>query len=229
MTAISLATLRSRLRVYLNDSNKKLWPNDDELDLFLNHALIKFTHDVPIPTHQVYTVATDQQGDAHTYLLPEDFVADRFVRGGFQGAGDTETVSRLNMAPGVWAINDEPVGYVPDYPDKGYLYLPRAPYSDTFSLFYGAYHDDWLTEEDDAIDLSRNRWGEEAIYAYAAFLAFNPSSARRAQLEQWARRGDQNVGNPLEEEASRWEALYWSLISNHAQAPAVWEFVRMKQ
>ena len=229
MTALPLSTLRSRLRIYLNDTNSKLWPSDSELDLFINHAIIKFTHDMPVASYKLYTVALDQQGDTHTYLLPVDFVSDKFLRGSFWGASNTETVSQVNMAPGTWTPTDEPVGYMLDYPAQGYLYLPRSPYSTTFTLYYGAYHDDWLTDDVDTFDLGRNRWGEEALYAYSCFLAFNPSSARRAQLEQWARRGDQNVGNPLEEEAARWEALYRSLLSDHAESPETWEFVRRRQ
>lgn len=224
MSTVSLATLRSRLRIYLNDTNKKLWPSDSELDLFLNHAIIKFTHDIPISSYTVY----GQTEEDRTYLLPYNFVTDKFVRGSFWGA-DTETIPRLNMAPGTWTPSDEPVGYILDYPAEGYMYLPRRPVSETFTLYYGGYHDTWLEDDADAFDLRRNRWGEEAIYAYAAFLAFNPSSARRAQLEQWARRGDQNVGNPLEEEAARWEALYRSLLADHAETPDVWEFVRFRK
>lgn len=225
MADIALSTLRSRLRIYLNDTDSKLWPNDSDLNLFLNHAIIKFTHDIPLPTVETYTVATDQQGDTHTYLLPDDYVKDQFLRASFSGS-TTETVSRLSMVPGAWVVTDEPAGYVVHYPSQGYLYLPRSPGSTTFTFYYGAYHDDWLTEDVDTFSFGWSRWGEEAVYAYAAFLAFNPSSARRAQLEQWARRGDQNVGNPLEEEANRWKALYDSLLSEHGDAPDTWEFVR---
>lgn len=224
MATVSLATLRSRLRVYLSDTNKKLWPDDGELDLFLNHAIIKFTHDVPLASAQLYTVATDQQGDANTYLMPEDFVRDKFLRASFY-TSRSETVLRLRMEPGVWVESDEPAGYVLDYPSDGYLYLPREPSSDAFTFYYDGYWAAWLADDLDEFDLGRKRWGEEAVYAYAAFLAFNPSSARRAQLEQWARRGDQNVGNPLEEEAARWKAHYGELLAEHGEAPVAWAFV----
>ena len=225
MATVSLATMRSRLRVYLSDTNSKLWPDDGELDLFLNHAIVKFTHDVPIAASQTYTVATDQQGDANTYLVPADFVRDRFLRASFY-TERAETVFRLHMEPGVWVEGDEPTGYVLDFPDEGSLYLPREPQSAAFTLYYDGYWDVWLAEDLDEFDLGRRRWGEEAVYAYAAFLAFNPSSARRAQLEQWARRGDQNVGNPLEEEAARWKAHYQELLAEHGASPMAWAFVQ---
>ena len=224
MTSLSLSIMRSRLRIYLNDTASKLWPVDGELDPFLNHAIVKFTHDLPIAKAHAYTVATDQQGDAHTFLLPDDFVTDRYLRATFWTTY-AETVFRLNVEPGLWVEGDEPTGYILDFPAEGNIYLPREPESATFTLYYSGYHSSWLTDNVDEFDLGRNRWGEEAVYAYAAFLAFNPSSARRAQLEQWGRRGDLNVGNPLDEEAARWKAHYESLLAEHAEAPEAWAFV----
>jgi len=93
-------------------------------------------------------------------------------------------------------------------------------------MYYRAYHGTWLSTDENTVNLGRNRWGEQAIYAYAAYLAFNPSSARRAQLEQWARKGDQKVGNPLEREAERWITLYQSLLDEHGENPTTWEFAR---
>jgi hypothetical protein len=229
MATIALSTLRSRLRTYLNDANSKLWPNDADLNLYLNHAIIKFTHDVPLSARKVYTITTDQVGDAHTYTLPDDFVTDTLIRGYFEGAAQLENVMRLNPRAGAWDEYDEPKGYLIDWPTESGLYLPRAPLSTTFTLYYGAYCDDWLTDDADTFDLGRNRWGELAVYAYAAYLAFNPASARRAQLEQWASKKDQNVDNPLEQEAKRWRGLYNDLLSEHGEAPSAWEFASVER
>ena len=225
MTTIALSTLRSRLRILLNDTNEKNWPEDSHLDLFLNMAIIKYTTDLPSASVHTYTVADDAQGDNNTYLLPDDFVADGFVRGEFDSS-ESENVPRLNVQYGAWTTGDEPKGYLIDHPSEGYLYLPREPESSTFKLFYGAYEDTELVDDTDTFDFGRNRWGEQAVYSYAAYLAFNPSSSARAQLEQWARKGDQRVGNPLEEEAQRWLVRYRDLMSEHAEVPSAWEFSR---
>jgi hypothetical protein len=227
MADLALSTLRSRLRIYLNDVNSKTWSDDTALDLFVNHAIIKFTHDVPAATSKVYTIATDQVGDAHTYSLPDDFVRDSFVRGYFESNSRPENIFRINAQPGIWDENDEPRGYLMDWPGEGQFYLPRQPGGTAFTLYYSAYFSTWLTDDTDTFSLTRNRWGEQAVLAYAAYLAFNPSSARRAQLEQWNRKGDANVGNPLEEEANRWLGLYRSLLDEHTEAPSSWEFVPM--
>jgi hypothetical protein len=225
MTTIALSTMRSRLRTFLNDAQSRLWPNDTDLDLFLNMAIVKFTTDVPIESATGYTVATDQVGDAHTYYLPDDFVKDRFVRGYFEGSAHIETISRLTMQFGAWTTNDEPRGYLVDFPSEGYLYLPRSPQGTTFTLYYGAYSTTELSADEDTYNLRRHGWGEQAIYAYAAYLAFNPSSSRRAQLEQWARKQDLKVGNPLEREAERWLSMYNMLLQEHGGAPSVYEFL----
>jgi len=224
MAAIALSTLRTRLRTYLNDADANYWSNDD-LDLFLNHAIVKYTTDMPSSAYETYTVADDAQADNHTYLLPDDFVTDYFVRGEFDSA-ESENVSRLNYQYGAWTTGDEPKGYMVDWPSEGYLYLPREPESTTFILYYGAFQDTELSEDTDTFDFGRNMWGEQAVYAYAAYLAFNPASARRAQLEQWNRKGDQKVDNPLEQEALRWLQRYQTLIAEHAEVPVYWEFTR---
>jgi hypothetical protein len=202
-----------------------LWPDNGELDLFLNHAIVKFTNDVPSAQAKTYTVATDQQEDAHTFLLPTNLVTDLFLRGSFY-TSRIETVNRIHMKPGVWVEGDEPAGYITDFPSEGYLYLPKETSSDTFTLYYSGYWETWLSDDADEFELYRNRWGEEAVYAYACFLAFNPSSARRAQLEQWARRGDKDVDNPLEQEANRWKRLYEQLLLEHGEQPTAWSFVQ---
>jgi len=229
MATITLSDLRTRLRIYLSDSNKKLWQNDEELNLFLNHAIIKFSTDVPSPTGLVYTVETDQQADSRTYLLPEDMVAPVWVRGNFTTTAVLETVERIYPRPGAWTSNNEPLGFIVDWPQEGQFYLPREPLSSTFTLYYTAFHADWLDEDQDTFNLGRNRWGEQAVLYYAAHLAFNPPASRRAQLEQWNRRTDQNVGNPLEEEAARWLRLYRNLLSEHEESPITWEFIRQER
>lgn len=225
MATIALSTLRSRLRIMLNDENSKTWPNDSTLDLFLNLAIRKYSTDVPVSSYKTYTVATDQTTDAHTYTLPDDFTRDYFVRGYFEISSEQENILRANLRPGSWDTGDEPRVYFIDWPNEGNLYLARESLGSTFTLYYGAQQSTWLDDDADTYDLGRNLWGEQAVYAYSAFLAFNPSSARRAQLEQWARRSDLKVGNPLEEEANRWLALYNSLIAMHAEVPIAFEFV----
>lgn len=227
MASISLSTFRERLRIYLNDSNNKVWDEDDALDIFINHALIKFTSDVPLATAASFTIATDAlDAESHTYPLPTNAVSIKFVRGYFETAVMLENVFPLYVGPGAWNESDEPRGIIMDWPIDGQFYLPRVPSGTDFTLYYGAHHGSWLTEVTDSYDLRRQRWSEQAILTYAAYLAFNPSSARRAQLEQWNRKGDANVGNPLEEEANRWLALYQGLLAEHVPQPLSYEFVR---
>ena len=224
MSTVTLSTLRTRLRIFLDDSEGTNW-TDDALDLFLNQAIVKYTTDLPAASGYVYTVADDAQGDNHTYLLPDNFADDHFVRGEFDSS-EAENISRLNHQFGSWETADEPKGYMVDWPNEGYLYLPREPESATFTLYYGAFHDIELSSDSDTFDLGRNKWGEEAVYAYAAYLAFNPASSNRAMLEQWARKGDQKVDNPLEQEGRRWLERYRELIDEHAEVPVYWEFTR---
>jgi hypothetical protein len=208
----------------LDDANSDEW-SDAQINMFINYALIKYTHDLPIASACTYTVASDQVGDAHTYNLPDNFVTDSTLKVYLESASTDEFVTKLNIVPGHWTTSDEPKGYILDFPQEGQIYLPRSPEGTTFTLYYGAYHGSWLTNDADSFDLGRNRWGELAVIAYTGYLAFNPTSSTRALLEQWARRGDQNVGNPLEEEAARWLALYRSLLDEHAEVPDYWEFV----
>jgi len=225
MATIALSTLRSRLRILLNDETSKIWKTDSTLDLFLNMALRKYTTDMPSASSVQYTVATDQTLDAHTYTLPDNYVRDYFIRGYFASGSELENIFRANPRPGSWETGDEPRTYFIDWPLEGSLYIVREAYGATFSLYYGAHQTTWLTNDGDTFNLGRHSWGEQAIYAYAAYLSFNPASAMRAQLEQWARKNDLNVGNPLEEEANRWLTLYTSLIEAHAEIPSAFEFV----
>ena len=224
MSTIALSTMRDRLRIYLSDTDSNYW-SDAVLNLFLNQAIVTYTTDLPIASYKTYTVATDAQDDNHTYLLPTDFVDDKFLRGQFDSS-QSENVGRLNYQFGEWETADEPKGYMIDWPAEGYLYLPREPESTTFTFYYGAFEEDELDDDEDTFDLGRNKWGEQAVYSYAAYLAFNPASSNRANLEQWARKGDQKVDNPLEQEANRWLARYRDLIDEHAEVPVYWEFMR---
>jgi len=224
MAELALSTMRNRLRVYLDDVVGTGW-SDDVINLFINHAIVKFTTDLPMSALQLYTVEDDQQGDEHTFLLPEDMVVDRFIRGTFDGA-TAENIGRLNMQFGSWVTGDEPKGYMIDWPSEGYMYLTRECDSTTFTLYYGAFYSTELSSDEDTFDFGRNMWGEQAVYAYAAYLAFNPASAKRATLEQWNRKGDQRVDNPLEQEAARWLKWYRELIREHAEVPVYWEFTR---
>lgn len=230
MSSISLATARSRLRIYLNDTDSKVWSSDDELDLFINHALIKFTSDVPLATAATFTIADDQlESGGRTYSLPGDVVSLTFIRGYFETTSVEENIFPLQIGPGAWDENDEPRGILADWPVYGQFYLPRAPQGSTFKLYYLAFHNSWLTEETDSYNPQRRAWAEQAWLSYAAYLAFNPSSSRRAQLEQWNRKGDANVGNPLEEEARRWLALYVGLLAEHVEQPTSIEFVTQRR
>jgi hypothetical protein len=224
MTELALSTLRTRLRIYLNDSGSKIWTQNSELDLFINQAIVKFTTDVPERKSVNYTLASGVGGDYKTYELPDDFVRARAARGCFSQSSRTETIMKVTLTPGSWVEGQEPVGFIVDFPEEGYIYFPREPLG-SFDLLYAGFHSEPLEEDTDKVDIGRRAWGEQAILAYAAYLAFNPSSARRAQLEQWNRKADQNVDNPLEQEAKRWLAMYSGLLADNAQQPQAWEFV----
>jgi hypothetical protein len=224
MTQLALSTLRTKLRVYLNDTGSKIWTSNSELDIFINQAIVKFTTDVPKRKSVTYTSASGVDGDTRTYPLPEDFVRARAARGCFTQSSRTETIMKVTLTPGMWQEGQEPAGYIVDFPETGYVYFPREPDGDITFLYVG-FESTALDEDTDKVDIGRNAWGEQAILAYAAYLAFNPSSARRAQLEQWNRKADQNVDNPLEQEAKRWLAMYQSLIADNVQQPQVWEFI----
>lgn len=226
MASIALSDLRSRLRTYLSDTNSKVWTDDSQLDLFINHAIVRFTHDVPIESSKTYTVATDQVGNANTFTLPVDFVKALLIEGYFAQSTYAERIGKLSLSAGTWSVNNEPIGFIVNYPIRGKFYLPRESAGATFTFYYGAWCDDELEEDDDTYDMGNDGWSEQAVLAYAAYLAFNPSSAMRAFLEQWSRKGDLNVGNPLEEEANRWLRLYQSLLDEFAPAPSTWSFVK---
>jgi hypothetical protein len=222
MTQLALSTLRSRLRIYLNDTGSKIWTANSELDLFINQAIVKFTTDVPTKKYVIFTSASGV--DSRTYPLPEDFVRARAARGSFTSASRTETIMKISLTPGSWTEGQEPIGYIVDFPESGYIYFPREPIGN-IELMYVGFQSTPLEEDADKIDIGRIAWGEQAILAYAAYLAFNPSSARRAQLEQWNRKADQNVDNPLEQEAKRWLGMYQGLIADNMSQPQAWEFV----
>jgi hypothetical protein len=224
MTQLALSTLRTRLRIFLNDTGSKIWTSNSELDLFINQAIVKFTTDVPKRKQVTYTAASAVGGDAKLYTLPDDFIRARAARGYFSQSTRLETVMKITLTPGSWADGQEPIGYIVDYPETGYIYFPREP-DGSVVLLYAGFEGTALTLDTDKVDIGRNAWGEQAILAYAAYLAFNPSSARRAQLEQWNRKADQNVDNPLEQEAKRWLAMYASLVADNMQQPQAWEFV----
>lgn len=220
MATVALSTLRSTLQTFLKDTSAKKWTSTD-LDTFINLAITQWTTDVPIASSTSYTVVSDQ----HEYSLPENAVEMRSVYGYFESTATQEYLAPMHIRPGAFALNDEPRRYVVGFPTETQFYLPREPQGSTFTLYYGAAHSP-LSLDSDTLDLRTRRWGELAVLYYAAYLAFLPYSASRARLEQWARKQDLNVGNPLAEEAQRYMDRYQELIEQYTE-PVVYEFVRL--
>jgi len=222
MATVALSTLRSRLRTYIKDSSANQKWTDAEINLFLNHAILQWTTDVPIASSTSYTRVSGQ----HAYELPENAVSVTSVYGYFESASTPEYLAPMKMKPGAFEVSYEPRRYVVGFPTDTQFYLPREPQAD-FTLYYGATAT-WLENDTDLLNLGIKRWGEQAVLYYAAFLAYNPSAAARARLEQWARSKDLNVGNPLQEEGERWLALYHALVAEHAES-ATYEFVPLER
>jgi hypothetical protein len=218
----TLSTLRTTLQTFLKDTDAKKWTADD-LDSFIGLAVTQWTTDVPIASSNSYTVVSGQ----HEYDLPENAVEVRGVYGYFESSGTQEYLAPMHIRPGAWSLNDEPRRYVVGFPTETQFYLPREPRGSSFILYYGACHNP-LSLDTDTLSLRMHRWGELAVIYYAAHLAFLPYSASRARLEQWARKQDLNVGNPLMEESQRYRELYQSLIDEHTE-PAIYEFVRLER
>jgi hypothetical protein len=219
MATVALSTLRSTLQTFVRDTDAKKWEADD-LDTFINLAVTKWTTDLPIASADEYTIVSGQ----HEYTLPENAVAVSWVYGYFESGSTQEWLSPMHIRPGAFSTNDEPAGFIIGFPTEAQFYLPREPIAgDTFTLYYGARHTS-LSADGDLLDLRQRAWGELAVLYYAAYLAYMPHAANRARLEQWARKGDLNVGNPLAEQAMRYKAMYDDLMELHS-APQVWEFV----
>jgi len=220
MATVALSTLRSKLQTFLKDTAAKKWTTTD-LDTFINLAITQWTTDVPIASSNSYTVVSDQ----HEYDMPENAVDVRNMYGYFESTSTQEYLAPMQIRPGAYALNDEPRRYVVGFPTETQFYLPREPRGTSFTLYYGATHSP-LALDTDTLNLRTHRWGELAVLYYAAYLAFLPYSASRARLEQWARKQDLNVQNPLAEEAQAYMDRYIELREQYT-GPVVYEFVRL--
>jgi len=218
MATVSLTTLRSKLKTYLDDDSL----TNDDADTYINDAIAQWTTDVPVMSSNSYTAVSGQ----NAYDLPENCVSVSWVYGYFASSAKQEYVGTMNIKPGSWQSNQEPRRFIPGFPTETQFYLPREPRSgSTFTLYYGATHSP-LSNASDTLNLRAHKWGELAVIYYACFLYYSPQSAKRARLEQWNRKQDLNVGNPLEEESQRWFGLYEALLARHSE-PSVYEFVKM--
>jgi hypothetical protein len=221
MATVALSTLRSKLQTFLKDTSAKKWTADD-LDIFINLAIVEWTTELPIASACDVSVVSGE----HAYDLPDNAVSVTWVRGYFESTASLETIGPMRMGEGVWTENDEPRRFIVQHPTETQIYLPREPQGDTFTLYYGAVHQE-LLDDADALDLRLHRWGEQAVIAYAAHLAFLPYSASRARLEQWSRKTDLKVDNPLSDEAVMWLEKYDGLMAKHAK-PDTWTMVRLE-
>ena len=220
MTTVARSALRSKVQTFVRDTVGKKWSTDD-LNMFINMAIVQWTTDVPIASSTPYDVVAEQ----HAYDLPGNATCAYFVRGYFENTVEEEILAPMQLAPGTWLTNNEPRRYVVGYPTDSQLYLPRLPLGTSFTLHYGAVHGE-LDDDNDTLDLRLHRWGEQAVVAYACYLAHLPYAASRARLRQYVRRPELDTGNPMEREAENWLERYKDLLQEHAQ-PSVWEFVRL--
>jgi hypothetical protein len=222
MATVALSTLRSQLQTFLRDTDAKKWTADD-LDSFLNLAITQWTTDLPIATSVDYAVVSGQ----HEYEVPSNAVSVKWVRGYFENSSTLEFIGPMSVEPGTWASLDEPRRFILQFPTETQFYLPRLPSGSAFTLYYGATHDP-LSGDGAVLNLRNQRWGELAVLAYAAHLAFLPYAASRSRLEQWATKQDLKVGNPLQEQAKAWLEKYNQLMDEHS-GPATFEFLRLER
>ncbi len=220
MATVARSTLRSKVQLFTRDTAAKKWATDD-LNTMINMAIVQWTTDVPIASSTPYDVVTNQ----HEYDLPGNAACVYFVRGYFETTAEQEFLAPMQLTPGAWPTLNEPRRYIVGFPIDGQFYLPRLPLGTSFTLHYGAVHNELATDQD-LLDLRLCRWGEQAVVFYTCYLAHLPYAASRARLQQWARRPDIDVGNPLAEEAGRWLERYNDLLRDHAE-PAMYEFVRL--
>lgn len=218
MSTITLAELRSRLRITLSDSQSKRWKVDTDLDLFIAQAAMVWSSECPYAAYQSYAVS------GNTYDFPDDAVAVRMVEGYFTSTSSQETIFPGSVGPGMTVYGSEPLEFYLNHPEMDSFYIPKTPQGDTFTLYYGKHHPRLSATQD--LDLGTRAWGEMAVLAYAAFLAHNPASAFRAAIEQWADKQDQNVDNPLEQEGVRWLYYYDRLVQKYWM-PSSFSFVML--
>ena len=219
MATVALSSLRSTMQMFLRDTDAKKWTADD-LDIFINLAITKWTTDIPIASSNDYTVVADQ----HEYDLPENTVSVQSVYGYFESSSTKEWLAPMKLRPGSFDASDEPRRFVVGFPMETQIYLPREPRGTSFTIYYKAKHSP-LSLDSDTLDLRLEAWGELAVLYYASYLAYLPHAANRARLEQWGRKGDLNVGNPLAEQAMRYKLMYEELLEENCVS-GVLEFVR---
>lgn len=221
MATVALSALRSELQTFLKDAAAKKWETSD-LDVFINKAIVQWTTDLPIASSVEYAVTGE-----HEYALPSNAVSVRWVRGYFENASNQEFIAPMQIGPGTWIALDEPRRFIVQFPTEEQFYLARLPSGTSFTLYYGAVHDE-LVGDTDTLDLRLQRWGELAVVSYAAHLAYLPYAASRARLEQWATKQDLNVNNPLMEQALAWLEKYEDLMKQHT-GPKTYDFVRLER
>lgn len=218
---VTLADLLSLLRIALNDSETPPLMSDGALAACINAGIRMATTEVPFDSSEEFTA------DGKEYDLPDYCVKVHRVSLYVDGALTFWNTGGHRELSGVWGTGDEPQVVLVHFPSHGRFYLPYEPPSD-FTLYYAARRQELtLAEEDeelgedetDTIDLGHNAWMQWAILAFAAYYAFNPRSAFRADLEQWAMKIDLNVDNPLEQEGRRWLKEYQRIIQTYAQPP----------
>ena len=219
MATVALSSLRSTMQMFLRDVSGKKWDEAD-LNRFINLAVTKWTTDIPIASADTYVVVSDQ----HEYDLPENAVSVASVYGYFESSSTKEWLAPMKLRPGSFDASDEPRRFITGFPTETQVYLPRVPRGTSFIIYYGARHSA-LVHDSDTLDLRMEAWGELAVLYYASYLAYLPYAANRARLEQWARKGDLNVGNPLAEQAMRYKLMYEELLEENSTS-GVLEFVR---
>lgn len=207
---VTLATLKSKQRVYLEDSEISDW-TDEALTVFINDAILMFTEEVPFSRSEDVVVSGNE------YTMPDNCTQIELIWGTFS-AGVVEFIETGDLQLGVWTEGDEPAVIIPGFPDEGSYYLPQTPQGSTFKLIYWASIPGDLSANDDELDLGQRAWGEQAIRALAGYFAYFPKSAYRARLEQWADKQDQNVNNPLEQEAMRHLKEYNRIVATYVKS-----------
>lgn len=213
--SITFLELQERLRRYLQDEDSSIWLTTP-LNQFINDAITVHTTEVPYAESASVNVVADQ----HNYTLPDDCVQIKLVEGYFQTSSQAYFVQPLDLPTEEWFYwedSAEPVGVLQHFPDETSYYFPYAPTGSTFTLYYWKKIIGVLEEDEDTLDLGTRYWSALAINALAAYFAHLPSATYRAYLEQWARKQDLNVGNPLEEMASAYLREYERLVAQHTR------------
>lgn len=211
MATITRANLRAQLRIQLEDTDTSSpkW-DDDTLNQCLNWAITLHTTELPFAAY------TSVSASGNEYELPALGVAIHLIRGLF---GDSESTfiraAERDDFVGVWTTGDEPKCFITDFPEEGSYYLPYAPTGD-FTLYYGIRRAE-MDDDEDTYDYGERAWTIPAICYLAGSHAFDPKSASRAGLEQWASKIDLNVDNPLDQESKRWYERYRTQMLTYAQ------------